>query len=295
VPFRCADAARERQDPLLGTAPVTGTYLLIEHSGPWRFDALAGAGWSPEVTARLTAAVRATRSRLLLIRRPGRRSRRASRHWAVVRVGIGTRWGRWHEESDLARAADALEAARDGDGDWSPEPVLLVCAHGVHDACCAIRGRPVAAALAERWPAASWESSHVGGDRFAANLVVLPDGTYYGGIDVGDAAQVVGDHLTGRVDVTHLRGSVRWPPVAQVAVAEIHRRRGPCAADDVRATSWESLGSGRWQVRVTGPGAGQHTVEVVAATRPAAVLTCMASRPTTATGYRVDRVRSVTD
>ena len=49
-----------------------------------------------------------------------------------------------------------------------PEPMLLVCTHGVHDTCCAVRGRPVAAALARRWPEATWECSHVGGDRFAA-------------------------------------------------------------------------------------------------------------------------------
>jgi (2Fe-2S) ferredoxin len=292
VPFRCADAARERRDPLLGTAPVTSTYLLIEHAGPWRFDALAGAGWSSEVTARLTEAVRVARGRLLLVRRPGRRSTDAVLRWAVVRVGLGSHWGRWREDADLEAAADALRTAQDRDGEWSPEPILLVCAHGVHDTCCAIRGRPVAAALAERWPDATWECTHVGGDRFAANLVLLPDGTYYGGVDVDDAAQVVDDHLGGRVDVSHLRGSARWPPVAQVAVAEIHRRQGPCAVDEVRATAWHTLEPGRWQVTVSGPGAGRHLVEVVASTRPAATLTCLATRATAATSFRADRVSS---
>ena len=62
-------------------------------------------------------------------------------------------------------------------------PILLVCTHGVHDTCCALRGRPVAAALAARWPGQVWECSHVGGDRFAPNVVVLPDGFYYGNLD----------------------------------------------------------------------------------------------------------------
>ena len=54
-------------------------------------------------------------------------------------------------------------------------PLLLVCTHGKHDRCCARHGRPLYDALAEQaddgWV---WQSPHVGGDRFAGNVVVLP-------------------------------------------------------------------------------------------------------------------------
>ena len=62
-----------------------------------------------------------------------------------------------------------------------------VCTHGRHDACCAERGRPVAAALAAAHPEQTWEVSHIGGDRFAANVLVLPDGLYYGRVSAADA------------------------------------------------------------------------------------------------------------
>lgn len=283
--FRCADAARERLDPMVGTAPAAPAYLLIEHPGPWRFDALTGAGWPAEVTATLTDAVRAARSRLLFIRRPGRRPADRTWRWAVVRVTAGTQWGAWEQPTDLLVAAAALRSS-DGLPPLSPDPLLLVCTHGVHDACCAIRGRPVAAALAEHWPESTWECSHVGGDRFAPNVVVLPDGTYYGGLDVVSAARVVGGHLDGRVDVEHLRGSVRWSSVAQAAVAEVHRRAGPFGASDLRPVSWTESAPGRWLVTVLGPDQRRHLVEVVAEQRPRAVLTCAAARPTSATAYR---------
>lgn len=284
--FRCADAARDRNDPLLGTAPLTTGYLLIEHIGPWRFDAVSGAGWSAEVNAALGTAARKTQGRLLLIRRPGRRQPDSTRAWAVVRAGVGTHWGSWQQESDLLMAAEALRGIDDIQPD-APEPLLLVCAHGVHDACCAIRGRPIAAALADRWPAETWECSHVGGDRFAGNLVMLPDGTYYGGLDAEFAVEVAAGHLAGRVDVSHLRGSVRWPPVAQVAVGEIHRRWGPYGAAEVSAESWTALDQSRWVVHVVGPGNSRYAVEVLGEPRPTAELTCAATRPTAATGYRV--------
>lgn len=291
--FRCSDTARGRGDPPVGSAPVAGAFLLIEHPGPWRYDALVGAGWSAEVVDALTAAVRRSLGRLLLIRRPGRRSTTSTRAWAVTRVGAGTVWGTWQQESDLLVAAASLSAPVPSPphSEWSArsvsqDPVLLVCAHGLHDTCCAVRGRPVAAALARRWPAATWECSHVGGDRFAANVVVLPDGTYYGGLDADSATDVIAGHLDGRLDPTHLRGSVRWPPAAQVAVAEVHASQGPYAADDVRAEHWTSDGPGRWRVDVVLPPGRHVTVVVIGERRPAARLTCAATRATSAIAFR---------
>jgi len=292
--LRCADTARDRDDPKLGTAPVARAFLLIEHPGPWRYDALAGAGWSAAVVDALTADLRRSLGRLLLIRRPGRRPVTSSRAWAVTRVGGGTVWGTWEQESDLLVAAASLSAPVSSlpVGDPVPEPgsmrpVLLVCAHGMHDTCCAVRGRPVATALARRWPDSTWECSHVGGDRFAANVVVLPDGTYYGGLDADSAIDVVAGHLDGRLDPTHLRGSVRWPPAAQVAVAAIHASLGPYAADDVRAELWTAEGPGRWRVVVALPPGRRIAVLVAGERRPAAHLTCAATQPTSAITFRV--------
>ena len=255
---------------------------------------MAGAGWSAEIVDALTAAVRRSLGRLLLIRRPGRRQVTSTRAWAVTRVGAGTVWGTWQQEGDLLVAAASLSAPLPSPprGASSPrpvsrEPVLLVCAHGIHDTCCAVRGRPVAAELARGWPAATWECSHVGGDRFAANVVVLPDGTYYGGLDADSATDVVAGHLDGRLDPTHLRGSVRWPPAAQVAVAEIHASQGPYAADDVRAEHWTREGPGRWRVDVVLPAGRRVSVVVTGERRPAAPLTCAATRATSATAFRV--------
>lgn len=287
--FRCAEAARTRDDPLLGTAPVSRAYLLIEHPGPWRFDALAGAGWTAETIEGLSRAVRETRSRLLLIRRPGRRPSATQRRWGVVSVGAGSQWGTWQQESDLVAATDVLRAAEQIPPNHS-DAVLLVCAHGVHDTCCALRGRPVAAALATSWPEQTWECSHVGGDRFAANVVVLPDGTYYGGLDADSVTGVLTRHLEGGVDADHLRGSARWPPVAQVAVGEVHRRLGPFGAGDVVPETWVVQRPGRWRVHVATVDRRRHLVEVEAEARPAAVLTCAATRPTSATSFRVASV-----
>ena len=98
-----------------------------------------------------------------------------------------------------------------------PGPTFLVCTHGRRDACCAGRGWPVAVSLTERFPEQTWQCSHVGGDRFAANVVILPHGLYYGRVTPENAHELAGRHLDGRVDPGLLRGRSCYPPAAQAA------------------------------------------------------------------------------
>ena len=178
---------------------------------------------------------------------------------------------------------------------------MLVCTHGVHDTCCAIRGRPVAAALAAEWPGQVWECSHVGGDRFAPNVVVLPDGFYYGNLDPESAVR----HRTAAPG--RRRGGGPAP------------RRGPRSRRPCRPRSWRRTGgSAPWRpnavtveaVTQVGPhdghgsettvvlrvaGLGRVRVEVLALRRPPAQLTCRAVRETPATEYRSSPSRRFRD
>ena len=88
--------------------------------------------------------------------------------------------------------AAVVAGERPGFGEEVTEPVYLVCTNGRHDRCCATYGRPLALALAASHGDLVWESSHVGGDRFAGNLVCLPGGHYFGRVGPADADRVVG-------------------------------------------------------------------------------------------------------
>jgi hypothetical protein len=292
---RCAVAAAQRADPLHATAPPAQRWLLLEHPGPWPVDAVAGSGLEPAVLAALSRTAASTDTRILLIRRPGRTSAPARRQWLLSGPGHGTVTGSWAADAELDAAVEAL-AAPTRRARASPDPVLLVCAHGVHDACCAIRGRPVAAALEQQWPGQVWECSHVGGDRFAPNLVVLPDGFYYGGLDATTAVGTVAAHLAGQIRTAHLRGMARFPPPQQAAVVAALERYGPLGPDAVTViASRHEGGFGTSDSRtllelaVTGVDRPVHA-EVVAVRRPPAQLTCRAVRATPATEYRVEHL-----
>ena len=290
----CATLARRRGDPMLGTAAPGRRWLLIEHPAGWARAALDSSGFTPALADLLQRTALEIGGRVLLVRRPGRRAHRDVTvdplRWAVVDVDGSQRWGTWRTEADLEEAAWVLRVdGRPAAAETHP-PLLLVCTHGTHDVCCAMRGRPVAAALAAVWPEQTWECSHVGGDRFAANLLMLPDGTVYGGLDATDAVQTVRQHLAGAVSPEHLRGFSPYPPVVQAALAAVLRERGPAAATDVRPRSVHEAGAGEWVVGVAGqaPLPATSTVRVRRSVQPPARLTCAAQRDEPAYVYTAE-------
>ena len=275
---------------MAGTAPPTRRWLLLEHPGPWRIDAIAGAEIAPEILSILLARAGAD-TRVLLVRRPGRVDRRAPRSWILAGLDIDTITGSWRHDDDLLDAAAALVG--DSVGTARSQPVVLVCTHGVHDVCCALRGRPVAAALASRWPELVWECSHIGGDRFASNVVLLPDGFYYGNLDPASALATVEAHLAGTVFPDRLRGMARFLPPVQAAVIAAYQHYGPLAPSDVSVRATQHVGphhghgSETFVELAIVPQRVVVRVHVLSLRRTEARLTCRATRETPATEYRI--------
>jgi (2Fe-2S) ferredoxin len=184
------------------------------------------------VKASLRAQTRARdHTRLLFIRRPDRRGRRELRAYAAT--------SREGEETLRCCSFEAYADLRDLDlataGDEVDEPLFLVCTHGKHDPCCAREGRPLFEALEEQLEAETvWQSTHVGGDRFAGNVVCLPHGVYYGRVGREEAVDVLDAHLAGLISLEHYRGRSSHSFPAQAAERAIRDATGLVAIDDLR-------------------------------------------------------------
>ena len=215
--FRCSLAARQRGDAAVASAPPARRFVLLEVPGPWAVaDVFAASGLSPEAVDTVRHHAGAAGARVLLIRRPGRHPARESgqsRSWAVVELGDpgGVQWGTWTSEGDLT----ALDAALVTRGEPADRPLALVCTHGRHDVCCAVEGRPVAMQAAQDPRFDVWECSHLGGDRFAANLLLLPSGLLYGGLTASTVHEVLSAAHAGRVLLTPFRGRCGDPHAVQ--------------------------------------------------------------------------------
>jgi hypothetical protein len=208
----------------------------------------------------------------MLIRRPGRTTARPRGRWAYVDSRPGCEQVRWGE---FAGETELLDLPLDGSaGVPSADPVYLVCTHGRHDTCCAMRGRPVAAALAELRPDQTWECSHVGGDRFAANLVALPHGLYYAHVSPHTVGRFVRAYEEGRLEEPWLRGRSAHPAPVQAAQHHARLALGEDRIDALPVLSTEQRDQHTWRVTFGYP-RGPVTVTVRAERAKEAVrLTC---------------------
>ncbi|HEU4355971.1 MAG TPA: sucrase ferredoxin [Actinomycetota bacterium] len=284
---RCAAASLARNEPMAGTASTVRSWLLLEHDGPWGRDAFTDARLPDGFGAALSARCRASGVRPLLIRRPGGSG--GSSTCFAIRSGPGSPW---IERTELDRLEDALEIDLGALGRGEPlgmEPVggavLLVCTHGRHDPCCAERGRPLALSLASTFPGETWETTHVGGDRFAGNLVAFPHGIYFGRVGPEDGGSVARAYLGGRVSLEYLRGRSCFPMAVQAAEHALRSARGLDRIDDVTVerTSRTDVG-----LRVTFlvPG-GRATVHLAIEAATPVFLTCHSAAEEAPPAYRV--------
>ena len=227
--WRCSVAAAERADDPVGTAVPAPRWMLVGHPGPWT-DKAATTPPVLDVRPPLVRALDAVQARLQLIRPHGRVDDFVA-PWPVLLVDSERRRivrATWREPSDL---------------------VVLVCCHGKKDPCCAVEGRVVARVLDDAVPGAVWETTHLGGDRFAGNIALLPEGSMYGRLDGTSAPDVVIRHLDGEVDLARWRGRTTWGSPEQVAVHSVMRDEGVALADVAAVTS-AALDGSTWEVEV---------------------------------------------
>jgi hypothetical protein len=228
-PF-CADLSRENDEPLAATASRIDNWFLIEYRGLWARDALTGSGLSDQVKEHLRDQVRSVpHGRLLFVRRPDRRRRPELVAFAAASRPAAT--------AVSCTAFEAYEDLRGLDlraGRPVEHPLFLVCTHGKHDPCCARYGRPLYEALRDELEADwVWQVSHIGGDRFAGNLVCLPEGLYYGRVDRETAGPVLGEHLAGRILLAKYRGRSIYTFAVQAAERVVRERTGLVGIDDL--------------------------------------------------------------
>jgi hypothetical protein len=270
-PF-CSEISRDNDEPLGATASRIDHWLLLEYRGLWSHDALAGSGLSDQVKARLHELVAARPStRLLLVRRPDRRRRPGVAVFVADSREGSERLARvdldGHED---LRDVDPFDVARP-----TGHPLFLVCTHGKHDRCCARYGRPLYDAFSEQLDDAwVWQSTHVGGDRFAGNVVALPHGVYYGRVDRDDVPSLLDEHLRGRLSLDHYRGRSCWPFAVQAAERTIRTEDGLTGISDLALEVARRDGD-RWTVTFATP-AGARTYDVVARAGELTLLTCNA-------------------
>ena len=264
----CAAVRAVLDEPLRATAPErAASWLLVEHPGPWPSADLPGD--LPAEAREVLEAVVDLDIRPQLVRRVAQR-RRPTSEVVLASCRAGRRWTERRSLTDLRALADLdLPALADGSppgfGDRTDEPLVLVCTHGRRDVCCARLGRPLAVQLDAVLPGRVWETTHVGGDRFAPNVVALPDGSYHGGLRAADVPALAAAVTAHAVLLPRLRGRAGIPAAAQAAEQFLREHLGATLLDDVVAGTTAPLPHGATRVELqAGTGCWAVDVHVVA-------------------------------
>jgi hypothetical protein len=283
-PF-CAAVSRANGEPLAGTASRIDNWILIEYRGAWARDVLGECLFTPELKEHLRAQLAALpRARLLFVKKPERRAEGGRRvFFGTSRPGQERFFELEVELQNDLVGFDFVEALASGGDAASPldGPLFVVCTHGKRDRCCALYGRPLYDALRrEADTGRVWQSTHVGGDRFAGNVVLFPHGLYYGRVDPRDTGRLVAAQAAGRLDLERYRGRSAYPFAVQAAERALREAEGLLGIDDLDFLGSRAREAGATSARFRTPDGAVHEldVETTHADEPA-YLTCESDEP----------------
>ena len=261
----CADVSGAADEDLAATASRVDRWVLVEYRGLWDRDVLGGSLLSQPLKEHLRDQLRRLgHSRLLFVKRPERRSyKRRMLYVGSCRPREERFYALEFDHHDDLVGYDFASALLDGEAPGVPveHPLFVVCTHGKRDRCCAKYGRPLYDQLKGKVdPEWVWQSTHVGGDRFAGNVVVLPEGLYFGRVGEEDLDSILDDYFDGRVNLERYRGRSAYTFAVQAAELAVREKTGLAGVNDVELVKVVRKDEDRWLVTLRTEGS-KHVAE----------------------------------
>ena len=291
----CSTLSKQVGETLFATATPTRVYFLLEYRGNWEEKAVEESLIPESVKAHLTGFVKALpAARLLLIR--GHSSNQPGLHLFIIDNSQKTQYEflleRYEDVLKLDLAA-VLAHEPDYQVNQRQGTLFLVCTNSRRDACCGKFGVAVYNALSKAvqhnpdWEV--WQVSHVGGHRFAANVLALPQGLLYGRIQLPDVPAFVEAHRQNRMLLERLRGSTAYSAAAQAAEYYLRLETGAVGLDAFHLLDEQAISEEKWQVRFAAQDNGAiHNLTIALEKTDAKVFeSCTQDKTTTIKNYRL--------
>ncbi len=249
----CSDASLGAGEALPGTAPVTKTWFLLEYPGPPGAKALPESTLPEPVKTRLTDWQKSfTASRLLLIRQDKVHSRGGLSLFIGSSAPSEALLFKFHLPAYEALLeidpAVVLAQRSTPNPDERQAPLFLVCTNGKRDPCCTRHGVTIYDMLTHLYPGSVWQSSHMGGHRFAANVILLPEGCYYGRVEENDVEPLLRTVLHRQIYLPNLRGRSCYSPPAQAAEYYLRLETGNSDLNAYTLISETEIDQNTWDI-----------------------------------------------
>lgn len=225
----CSEISAAAGENQLGTAPQVDFWLLIEYRQQWSRDPIVEndlpapvQAWLENLTDNLESQGRFPRIQFL------RQSRRTEDALQLFVCQYGEL--RSHTFTSYEQLIEL-----DLESDQGP-PLkanhFFVCTHGTRDLCCSRFGLTTWRELQLLSNGRSWQTSHLGGHRFAPNVLVLPHGRLYGRVHKKDVQDFFGTVENGEIAKSHLRGRSEFTKEAQACECMVREQVGSVASSN---------------------------------------------------------------
>ncbi|MCA9516658.1 MAG: hypothetical protein KC635_17070 [Myxococcales bacterium] len=252
----CSQASLDVGEPIYATAAEkTDVWLLLEHDGQWAPKVLESPGLAPRTRAWLEEFLADNpTARVQLIRRGPSPNRDDKQRFFFATTGEdnAAMWSFGYTDPAELEKIDLyalLESPRALPESRRFRPLFLVCTHGKRDACCARLGPAIYQALQPEWEDEVWQTSHIGGHRFAATMLCFPHGHCFGRLDAAVARRVASGYAARRLtDLLHYRGRSTYARPVQAAEYFLRQATGSYAIDALHYSRGELLDPDRWRI-----------------------------------------------
>ena len=211
----CTDLCLERGEPLAGTGDAPKRALMLAWPrGKWRAPRWESADMSPALAEAVHQAMQAG-LHVALVDKVEADGSLPTLHALPENI-----FADFSDEAALITAIGNYAAGTVFAGTPDTRPTIIVCTDSRRDACCARHGFSTYKALVQAADPAKFnivQSTHIGGCRFAASIVVMPNRQRYGRMTPAHAEGFIDAIGKGAIYLPTYKGRSDEPEAAQVA------------------------------------------------------------------------------
>ena len=223
----CSVLSRNSAEPLAGSAPFARHFVFITWPKKyWQYEALEAKGGFPQGLKKWMKEQSEVNGKISI-----RLVSRAGLGQDKVEIYIYPEKYCYSNVLPSQIPAVLESYFRDGiTAAFSPAPIegeqIFICTHGRHDKCCAKFGQELADKMRyhvsrQKTAVEVWDSSHLGGHRFAATMIDFPAGRAYGHLSADELPNYLASRKAAQVYGRAYRGSVFLSGLEQVAEAHV--------------------------------------------------------------------------
>jgi hypothetical protein len=292
--FFCRELSATLAEPLIGTAVPVNTWFLLEYTQPWYekvTEEIQESQLPPAVQRWLAEQLaRVENGRLQFIKQQPAVPTHPlhfyvaslhSHHSVVYRFQLPDYNALLEIDID-----DLLTGQRRYEPYRYHKPLFFVCTHGKRDRCCALHGLLLYYGLDKVMGFDVWQTTHLGGHRFAPTLLSLPDGHVYGRLSPADVPHLLASQQEQHVLLDNLRGYSGYDTVTQIADHHLRHSLNQINWQALQHLHTTAIAPDRWQAVFRANG---QTISVEVETADSLTLSasCSATKQKTIPQYRI--------